>query len=141
MGRRASLGRVTSTPRRLILALGLAAALAGCGDDESTAPTVPEGPGTVVVESEFLVPFDDACHVQGTMLNTSEVVAFDVSLRFQALDANEKIIGTTRANVGNLLPGERRLYNATGFAANDVGLIPCRDIARFERIQTTITPR
>jgi hypothetical protein len=133
---------VRPTPRLLILALGLAAALAGCGDDESAAPTVPEGPGTVVVESEFLVPFDnDACHVQGTVLNTSENVSFDVSLRFRSLDANDKVTGTTRGNVGNLLPGERRLYNATGFAANDVGLIPCRDIARFERIQTIITPR
>ena len=130
------------TPRRLILALGLAVALAACSDDEGTTPSVPEGPGSVVVESEFLVPFDnDACHVQGTVLNTSEVVAFDVSLRFHSLDANDKITGTTRANISNLLPGERRLYNATGFAANDVGLIPCRDIARFERIQTTITPR
>lgn len=129
------------TPRRLILALGLAAALAGCSDDESTTPSLPEGPGTVVVESEFLVPFDDACHVQGTVLNTSDLVSFDVSLRFQSLDANEKVTGTTRANVGNLLPGERRLYNATGFASNDTGLIPCRDIARFERIQTIITPR
>jgi hypothetical protein len=126
--------------RRLILGLGLAVALVGCSDDEGSTPTVPEGAGSVVVESEFLVPFDDACHVQGIVFNTSDVVTFDVSLRFQSLDANDRITGTTRANVDNLLPGERRLYNATGFAANDVGLIPCRDIARFERIQTIITP-
>jgi hypothetical protein len=126
--------------RRLVLVLGLAVALVGCSDDEGSPPTVPEGAGSVVVESEFLVPFDDACHVQGTVLNTSDVVIFDVSLRFQSLDANDRITGSTRANVDNLLPGERRPYNATGFAANDVGLIPCRDIARFERVQTIITP-
>jgi hypothetical protein len=64
-----------------------------------------------------------------------------VVLRFQSLDANEKVTGTTRANVNGLVPGERRSYNATGFAANEVGLIPCSKIARFERIQTLITPR
>jgi hypothetical protein len=126
--------------RRLALVLGLAVALVGCSDDESSPPTVPEGPGSVVVESEFLVPFDEACHVQGTVLNTSDAVSFDVSLRFQSLDANDRVTGTTRANINSLLPGERRSYNATGFAANEVGLIPCRDIARFERIQTIITP-
>jgi hypothetical protein len=127
---------------RLILALGLAVGLASCGDDEGTTPTLPEGQGTVVVESEFLVPFDnDACHVQGTVLNTSDFLSFDVAIRFQSIDANERVTGTTRANVSNLLPGERRTYNATGFAANEVGLIPCREIARFERIQTLITPR
>ena len=97
------------TSSRLILGLGLALALAGCGDDDEAPVTLPEGPGTVVVESEFLVPFGDACHVQGTVLNTTENITFDVSLRFQSLDATDKITGSTRANVNNLLPGERRL--------------------------------
>ncbi len=129
------------TRRRLILGLWLAVALAGCGDDDSSPPTVPEGVGTVVVESEALVPVGNACHVQGTVLNTSDGVTFDVILRFQSFDANERITGSTRANVRRLLPGERRAYNATGFAANEIGLIRCSDIARFERIQTLISPR
>jgi hypothetical protein len=123
-----------------VLGLGLVLALAGCGDDEGSPATLPEGIGTVVVESEFLVPFGDACHVQGTVLNTTDNITFDVALRFQALNAADRVTGTTRANVNNLLPGERRLYNATGFSANEIGLIPCRDITRFERIQTLITP-
>ena len=131
---------VAVTSSRLILGLGLALALAGCSDDDGRPATLPEGPGTVVVESQFLVPFGDACHVQGTVLNTTENITFDVSLRFQSLDAADKITGSTRANVNNLVPGERRLYNATGFAANEIGLIPCRDISRFERIQTLISP-
>jgi hypothetical protein len=127
--------------RRLVLGLGLATALAGCGSDSNPRPTVPEGAGSVVVESELLVPVGSACHVQGTVLNSAEIVSFNVSLRFQSFDANDKVTGATRVDINNLLPGERRRYNATGFAANDVGLIPCSKIARFERIETRITPR
>jgi hypothetical protein len=122
---------------QLVVALGLAL-LAGCGDGGSSS--TPADPTAIVVESETLVPVGgDACHVVGTVLNATAFGTFDVVLRWQAFDATEKSLGTTRVTVDNLRPGERRAYDATGFASNDEGLVRCSRIARFERIQTSAT--
>ncbi len=131
-------------PSRSVRVLGLLLAgfLAGCGDDSSAPPTVPSGSGTVVVQSESLVAVSrDACHVQGVVANVSDSSTFDVTLRWRALDASDKVLGTTRATISRLAPGEQRAYDATGFASNSTGLIPCSAIARFERTDTLITPR
>lgn len=131
-------GIVRSTARPLVLALVLAA-FAGCGG--SSSPTAVSDPSVVVVESESLVQVSsDACHVQGTVVNTSDTATFKIVLRWQALDASDKVLGTTRVDLDRLLPGERRPYDATGFASNDQGLFPCSKITRFERIETTVTP-
>ncbi len=126
-----------STARGFALVLLLAAGLAGCGG--SSSPSSPTDEGTIVVESESLVPVAGACHVQGTVLNTSDIVTFNVTIRWQAFDAADKILGTTRVSVNKLKPGERRAYDATGFASNDNGLIPCSRIARFEQISASAT--
>ena len=121
------------------LALSLVlAGLASCGGGSS--PTAVTDPTVVIVESETLVPVSDACHVQGTVHNTTDGSTFKVVLRWQALDAADKVLGTTRVDIDRLLPGERRPYDATGFASNDQGLVPCSKITRFERLETTITP-
>jgi hypothetical protein len=73
------------------------------------------------------------------VLNATAFGTFDLVLRWQAFDATEKSLGTTRVTVDNLRPGERRAYDATGFASNDQGLVRCSRIARFERIQTSAT--
>jgi hypothetical protein len=120
---------------RLGVVLGLAL-LAGCGGGDSSS-SGPADPLTIVVESEALVPVGSACHVRGTIRNATLLQTFDVILRWEAFDATAKSIGTTRITLENLLPQERRLYDATGFASNDLGLVPCVKIARFERIQTS----
>jgi hypothetical protein len=128
---------VRSTGSGLALSL-LLAVLAGCGG--SSSPTAVTDPTAVIVESETLVPVSDACHVQGTVHNTTDLATFKVVLRWQALDAAEKVLGTTRVDLEHLAPGERRPYDATGFASNDHGLVPCSKITRFERLETTVTP-
>jgi hypothetical protein len=120
----------------------VAVLLAGCGSSGSTTPTVPEGSGTVEVQSETLVAVSrESCHVQGVVVNLSTDSTFDVTLRWEARDASDRSQGTTRADVPRLAPGESRAYDATGFASNSQGLIPCAAIARFVRLQTLITPR
>ena len=116
--------------------------LGGCGGDGGAPPTVPEGSGTVEVQSESLVAVSrESCHVQGVVVNVSTDSTFDVTLRWQALDAADRSLGTTRADVSRLAPGESRAYDATGFASNSEGLVRCSAIARFVRLQTLITPR
>jgi hypothetical protein len=127
---------VRQTVSQLVTALGLAL-LAGCGGGGSSSTTA--DPDVIVVESETLVPVGDACHVGGTVLNATAFGTFDVVLRWQAFDATDNSLGTTRVTLDNLLPGERRVYDATGFASNDQGLVRCSNIARFARIQTTAT--
>jgi len=126
---------VRDTALQLVAAVGLAL-LAGCGG--SSSPTAAPDPLVVVIESENLIPVKDACHMQGTVVNTGVLLAFDITLRWQAFDAANNSLGTTSVEIDNLLPGERRLYDATGFAGNDTGLIRCAQIARFARIQTTV---
>ncbi len=125
------------TAIRLVMALGLAL-LAGCGG--SSSPTAASDASVVVVESESLVSVSGgACHVQGTLVNTAEVGVFDVVLRWEAFDAAGTSLGTTRVTITALRPGERRTYDATGFAGNSQGLVPCSKIARFDRLETTVT--
>lgn len=134
------MGSTVLGPRRAVL-LVLLILLAGCGGSDSS-PSGPADPSVVVVESESLAPVSsDSCHVQGTVLNSSDTVTFDVLLRWQAFDAADKSLGTTRVTIERLKPGERRAYDATGFASNDEGLVPCSRIARFERISTTVSVR
>lgn len=131
-----------STSMRVVMAGLVVVLLAACGGGGSAPPTVPEGAATVVVQSESLVAVSrDSCHVQGVLVNTSDSLTFDVTLRWQALDASDRVLGTTRADVSRLAPGESRAYDATGFASNSQGLVRCSAIARFERLQTLITPR
>lgn len=118
----------------------LLATFASCGGGGSTTPTVPEGEGTVLVQSETLVPVTDACHMQGVVANVSERTKFDVTLRWQAFDAAGVILGATQITIPNLLVGEQRPYDASGFASDNRGLVPCSAIARFERTATLITP-
>lgn len=126
--------------RRAVL-LVLVALVAGCGGSGSS-PSSATDPSVVVIESENLVPVSsDSCHVQGTVFNSSDTVSFDVLLRWQAFDATDKSLGTTRVTIERLKPGERRAYDATGFARNDEGLVSCSKIARFERISTTVSVR
>src|SRR5581483_8015195 len=98
---------------------------AGCGGGGGSTPTVPEGEPTVSIDGERLVPVRDACHVQGTVTNLNPTRRLDVTLRYQAVDAAEKLLGTTRTDLTGLAPGEQRSFNATGFAANGRGLVPC----------------
>jgi len=127
---------VRQTVSQLVVALGLAL-LAGCGDDSSS--TTPADPNAIIVESEVLFPVRDACHVRGIVRNATAAGTFDVVLRWQAFSATVQSLGTTRVTIDNLRPGERRAYDATGFASNDEGLVRCSRIARFERIETSAT--
>ena len=132
------MGSTGIAPRRAVL-LGLLIVLAGCGGG-SSSPSEATDPSVVVVESENLASVSsDSCHVQGTVLNGSDTVTFDLTLRWQAFDAADKSLGTTSVRIDRLGPGERRAYDATGFASNDKGLVPCSKIARFERISTTVS--
>lgn len=132
-----------STSMRVVMTGLVVLLLAACGGSDSGAPpTVPEGSGTVEVQSESLVAVSrESCHVQGVVVNVSTGSTFDVTLRWQALDASDRSLGTTRADVSRLAPGESRAYDATGFASNSEGLVRCSAIARFVRLQTLITPR
>src|SRR5262249_1720156 len=102
------------------------------------SPTAASDPTVVVIESENLVPVQDACHMQGTVLNTAAIGAFDVTLQWQAFDNANNSIGSTTAFISDLLPRQRRADDATGFASNDPGLIQCAQISRFARIGTTV---
>jgi hypothetical protein len=126
---------VRQSVSQLMAVLGLAL-LAACGGGGSSDTTAAD-PNIIIVESETLVTVDNACHVRGTVLNAAPVGTFDLVLRWQAFDNGDKTIGTTRVSIDNLLPGERRAYDATGFASNDEGLVPCIKIFRFQRIQTS----
>jgi len=117
-----------------VLGLGL---LAGCGGGGSTPTTA--DPTQLIVESETLVPVGSACHVQGTVLNATMLITFNVTLQWRAFDAKNNSLGTTAVALNDLRPGERRPYDATGISANDTGLVQCAKIARFERIMTTAT--
>jgi hypothetical protein len=125
---------VGQSVRPLLAVLGLAV-LAGCGGGDSTSTAA--DPTTIIVESETLFPVRGACHVRGTVRNVRPVQSFDVILRWEAFDGGAKSLGTTRITLDNVLPGERRLYDASGFASNDEGLVRCAQIARFVRIETT----
>jgi hypothetical protein len=136
-------GHVGATSMRVVMTGLVALLLAGCGGGGGgAAPTVPEGSGTVEIQSESLVAVSrESCHVQGVVVNVSTDSTFDVTLRWEARDAADRSRGTTRADVLRLAPGEARAYDATGFASNSQGLVPCSAIARFVRLQTLITPR
>ncbi len=128
-----------SSPTRLMIPL-LLALLAGCGGGKSSSPTAASS-DAVVVESETLVPVSaQICHVRGTVVNTTDT-AIDVSMRWQAFDAADKGIGTTRLQLSAVPPGGRRDFETSGFASNSRGLIGCSAIARFERIATVVTVR
>jgi hypothetical protein len=134
---------VGATSMRGVMTGLVALLLAGCGGGGSGAPpTVPEGSGTVEVQSESLVAVSrESCHVQGVVVNVSTDSTFDVTLRWEARDASDRSLGTTRADVPRLTPGESRAYDATGFASNSEGLVQCSAIVRFVRLQTLINPR
>lgn len=133
------MGATVVGPRHAVL-LSILVLLAGCGG--SSSPSEPTDPSVIVIESESLVPVSsESCHVQGTALNSSDAVTFDVNLRWEAFDAAEKSLGTTAVSLSRLKPGERRAFDATGFASNDRGLVPCSKIARFERVSTSIAAR
>jgi len=130
---------VASTLMRVAIVLLLA--IGGCGGDGGSAPTVSEGEGTVMVQSENLVPVRDACHVQGVVANVSAGSTFDVTLRWQAFDTAAAVLGATQITIPKVVAGEQRPYDATGFASNSRGLVACSAIARFERTATVIAPR
>lgn len=112
--------------------------LAGCGGD-SSGPTFDSS--VVSIVDEVLVPVTDRiCHVRGTVVNTGSDVAVTVVMRWQAFDASDAAIATTRLTVSGVAPGTQVGFESTGFASNDRGLVGCSDIARFERIETTIGP-
>jgi hypothetical protein len=131
-------GRVASILTRVAIVLLLA--IAGCGGDGGSTPNVAESEGTVLVQSEKLVAVRDACHVQGVVINGSIRSTFDVTLRWQAFDGTGAVIGTTQTTIPTVVAGEQRPYDATGFASNSKGLVPCSAIVRFERTATLITP-
>jgi len=128
-----------SSVRRFVnrLAACLAAlTLAGCGSDSGT-PTL--DPSIVSVEGESLVPISGRiCHVRGTVVNATPDVPVTVILRWLAYDPTDTGIATTRTTVTSVQPGTRVDFETTGFASNDRGLVGCSDIARFERIETTV---
>jgi hypothetical protein len=117
----------------LVLAAGL---LAGCGDDGGT-PTSLDLP--VTIENEVLFAAGPSiCHVRGTIINATPDVAVTVIVRWQAFDAADAILGTTKLRVSPVNPVTRVDFESTGFASNDRGLFGCDTIARFERIETLI---
>ncbi len=128
--------------RRLAALLGLLL-LAGCGGGSSSGgPSGPTDPDlTVRVEGETLVAVDSRlCHVRGTLRNITASDTLDVTMRWQAISASEKLLGRTAIVVGGLLPGTAQDFETTAFISSD-SLIPCSSIARFERFETIIHPR
>ncbi len=122
---------------RLLLGL-LVGLLAGCGGSSSS--TTPADVTGVTITGESLLPVSDRiCHVRGTVVNGTPDVTVDVFMRWQAFDASDQAIGTTALRVTGVPPGTRQDFESSGLASNDRGLIGCGDIARFERIETTIT--
>jgi hypothetical protein len=118
--------------------LVVVAALGGCGGGSST-PTLDSS--LVSVQDERLLRVAERiCHVQGAVVNVTSDTAITVIMRWQAFDANDAGIATTRLTVTGVAPGTRVDFETSGFASNDRGLVGCGDIARFERIETTLVP-
>jgi hypothetical protein len=117
--------------------LVVGAALGGCGNG-STTPTI--DPALISIQNERLLAVSPTiCHVQGTVVNMSPDTTLTVIMRWQAFDANDAVIATTRQTLAGIAPGGRVDFETSGFASNDKGLVGCSAIARFERIDTTIT--
>ena len=132
----ASLGSVWSLFARLLLGF-LVGLFAGCGSSSSTTPTAPAG---VTIQGESLLPVSGGiCHMRGTVVNATPDVTVDVHLRWQAYDTAAQTLGTTAFTLTNVTPGTSQDFESTGFAGSD-RLIACSEIARFERIETTLTP-
>ncbi|HEV8672615.1 MAG TPA: FxLYD domain-containing protein [Methylomirabilota bacterium] len=133
---RGSLGTVRITSGCLTAAL-VGLLLAGCGSSSSSSgPTIDAA--NVDIQNETLVPAGQACHVRGTAVNATADTTVEVAMRWQAFDAADRAIGTTKFIIPQLPPGGRQDFESTGFASNDRGLIPCSAVTRFERIETTV---
>jgi hypothetical protein len=125
--------RPVVTRSLFVLAVGL---LAGCSDDNSTPTSLDV---TVSVEGEALVTVPpNACHVRGTIVNATADLTANVTMRWQAFDAADATLGFTKLVVRGVPPATQAIFESTGFASNDRGLIGCDAIARFERIETII---
>jgi hypothetical protein len=61
-----------------------------------------------------------------------------MTMRWQAFDASNGTLGFTRLTVNGIPPNSRVDFESTGFASNDLGLIGCDTITRFQRIETII---
>lgn len=123
-----------STVLRFLRLALLLAPVAGCGGDGgSTSATAVDPNVAIVIESQQLVAVSSrSCHVQGTLRNTA-TEPVDTTLRWQAFDRADRLVGTTAASV-DVPAGVSEPFDATGFFNEDDGLIPCSRIARFERI-------
>ena len=120
---------------RLIL-LSALVTLGGCGGgDGSGTPTEPTA-GVTVESENLLVVSSQICHVTGTVVNTSLTTTLTITLRWQALDAADRVLGHTAVVIPGVPPGGRQAYEATAIIS-DTALIACSAITRIERIETT----
>ena len=114
-------------------ALGL---LAGCGGSSSN-PIIDPATSVVLTNEALVRPAKTICHVTGN-IQSIETLRVDVVLKWQAVDADGKQVGTVTLGVNDLNPGEARTFESTGFINGDNGLIDCSKIVSFNRTDTQV---
>ena len=110
--------------------------LAGCGGSSST-PTLDPATSVTITNEALVRPSSTICHVTGN-IQSIETLRVNVILKWQAVDADGKQVGTVTLGVNHLNPGEARTFESTGFIDGNNGLIDCSKIVSFNRTETNV---